>query len=113
MRAVLRLFPGCLNVATIDLQEIKAILVLFDHGVLARLRLDLPALEQFNSKCDNKLLPLGFHQHESSKGLTAKAVLNLNGECDAPNTGGHHDPGFACGKTGGVSCKNLNIPPSS
>lgn len=104
---------GCLNVAVIDLAEAQATVGLFKQGVVSRVRIDMTALQHFNAQCDNKLLPLSFHQHEKSLEVPPRGQLNIEKVCDMPSTGGHHDPGFACGPTGGSRCSGLNIPASS
>lgn len=104
---------GCLNVAVIDLTEAQATVGLFKQGVVSRVRIDMIALDHFNARCDSKILPLSFHQHEKSLNVPLQGQLNTAQQCDAPSTGGHHDPGFACGPTGGSRCSGLNLPGSS
>lgn len=104
---------GCLSVAIIDHAEVQATVGLFNQGVVSRVRLDSDALEYFKEKCNNELIPIAFHQHEKAINLHTKGQLNREGACEAPNTGGHHDPGYACGPNGASRCKQLDLPPSS
>ena len=109
----LSMFTGCLNVAIIDLAEMQATVGLFKQGVVSRVRVDKGPLQRFAARCDNDLLPIAFHQHEKASDLPPRGQLNEGGLCDEEHTGGHHDPGFACGATGASVCKRLDIPPSS
>ncbi|XP_026193091.1 uncharacterized protein LOC34618852 [Cyclospora cayetanensis] len=113
IRDYLRALAGCLSVAVIDLPEAQVTVGLFKQGMVSRVRIDMGPLATFASKCDNQLLPISFHQHEKSNSLLPRGQLNTDNACDAENTGGHHDPGYACGSTGGSACKGLDIPPSS
>ncbi|CDJ41826.1 hypothetical protein, conserved [Eimeria tenella] len=104
---------GCMNVAVIDLDEVQVTVGLVRQMMLSRVRIDKQQLHDFSSKCNNQLLPLSFHQHERAVDLMSRGHLNIDKSCEAERTGGHHDPGFACGPTGASACKNLNIPGSS
>ncbi|KAL8426101.1 hypothetical protein Efla_007152 [Eimeria flavescens] len=104
---------GCLNVAIVDLEGLQATVGLFKQGVVSRVRVDQEVMSQVAGQCKDKLLPLTFHQHEAAKSLAGRGQLNTDGACNAANTGGHHDPGYACGPLGNSDCKNQNIPPSS
>lgn len=102
-----------MNVAVIDLDEVQVTVGLVRQMMLSRVRIDKQQLQDFSSKCNNQLLPLSFHQHERAVDLMSRGHLNIDKSCEAERTGGHHDPGFACGPTGASACKNLNIPGSS
>ncbi|KAL8428119.1 hypothetical protein ACSSS7_007375 [Eimeria intestinalis] len=104
---------GCLNVGIIDLQGLQATVGLFKQGVVSRVRIDKAEMARYGGRCDNKLLPLTFHQHEFGRNAVSRGQFNENGACNPENTGGHHDPGFACGPTGAVACKDIRIEPSS
>ncbi|KAL8444582.1 hypothetical protein Emag_005424 [Eimeria magna] len=104
---------GCLNVAIIDLQGLQATVGLFKQGVVSRMRIDKKEMERYGGSCDDKLTPLTFHQHEFGRGAVSRGQFNENGACGPANTGGHHDPGFACGPLGGSACEELQIDPSS
>ncbi|KAL8450118.1 hypothetical protein Emed_002653 [Eimeria media] len=104
---------GCLNVAIVDLQGLQATVGLFKQGVVSRIRIDKNEMERYGGRCDNKLTPLTFHQHEFSRNAVSRGQFNENDACGPANTGGHHDPGLACGPLGGSACKELRIDPSS
>ena len=105
---------GCISVGIIDLREAQVSVVLFKEGFLSRVRVDKAALGPFiHNSCAGNLIPLSIHQHEKRSRHITKSTLNINRICDEENTGGHHDPGFACGPTGATACKRLNINPSS
>ncbi|KAL8271711.1 hypothetical protein Esti_004367 [Eimeria stiedai] len=104
---------GCLNVAVLDLHGLQATVGLFKQGVVSRMRIDKSAMERYSGRCDNKLTPLTFHQHEFGRNAVSRGQFNDSGACSPENTGGHHDPGFACGPLGGAACKELRIDPSS
>lgn len=102
-----------MNVAVIDLVEAQVTVALFKEGVVSRVRVDQNALHQFRGVCANELLPLTFHQHEKALELLPRGQLNKERVCEIPSTGGHHDPGLACGPTGGSRCNGLDLPGSS
>lgn len=104
---------GCLSIGIIDVPSVTASVVLFPHGVASRLRLNIESLEKFSAKCKNKLLPLAFHQHEDAVSVHPRGMTNEAGGCGPLSTGGHHDPGYACGETGTKKCLLYGIPPSS
>lgn len=107
---------GCLSVGIIDVPEVTATVILFPHGVASRIVLNRPPLQQqFAAACSTSSSGssrIEYHQHEAAKNVPPKGTLNTSGVCSPANTGGHHDPGFACGATGTTRCKQFNLPAS-
>lgn len=104
---------SCINVASFDVPEVRGMVGLYPKAVVAHLRVSLHSLsDAFASECDGSVSPLEFHQHEKALRLPREGIVNFGDSCDAANTGGHHDPGFACGPLGSSLCPKFQIPPS-
>ncbi|CDJ51712.1 hypothetical protein, conserved [Eimeria brunetti] len=105
---------GCMCLAIVDKNEIQAAVGVYRQGVVGRVLLDKEQLKETGDKrCGGEVSPVSFHQHEFARDLPLGGKLNLDAFCRMDQTGGHHDPGFACGETGAIACRQLDIPPSS